>query len=148
MTGAVQRLRQLSPSERWQLAGMMLALPVIHASVGIAGYGRTKRWLERWSRTPAGQPTSNENLASARSIARLAAIAGRRGAVSATCLRQSLLVYWILRRRGLNPELKLGVRKHEGVVDAHAWVELAGQSLDVAPVRHQAFQAKNDDHRS
>ena len=144
----MQRLRQLSPSERWQLAGMIVALPVIHASVGIAGYGRTKQWLERWSSTPAGQPSSNGDLASARSIARLAAIAGRRGAVSATCLRQSLLVYWILRRRGLSPELKIGVRKHEGVVDAHAWVELAGQSLDVAPVRHQAFQAKSHDHRS
>ena len=119
---------------------MILALPLVHASIALAGYGRTKRWLEYLSHNPAPHPATPNHIDAARSAARMASIAGRRGTVTATCLRQSLLVYWLLRRRGLAPELKLGVRKQQGVVDAHAWVEIQGESLDPHPSTHAPFQ--------
>jgi len=144
MTGMLQGLRQLQAAERWQLAGMMVALPLIHASLRMSGYMRTRQWLERWSHNASARTARASEIESARSIARLAAIAGRRGAVNATCLRQSLLVYWLLRRRGLAPQLKLGVHKRDGHVDAHAWVELEGRSLDAEPQHHHAFVSQAD----
>jgi hypothetical protein len=65
----------------------------------------------------------------------LAQIAGRRGPVRATCLRQALVLHGWLRRRGLNPEIVIGVRR-DGVaaLDAHAWVELEGESIDAAGI--------------
>lgn len=143
MTGLLQGLQRLTAPERRQLTWMLLALPLIHASIGLAGYGRTRRWLDSLSHSANPRPATQANIDSARSAARIASIAGRRGTVNATCLRQALLVYWLLRKRGLAPELKLGVRKHEGVVDAHAWVELEGQSLDPQPLVHKAFEPYN-----
>ena len=119
----------------------MLGLPVIAAALRLFGYVKTRRWLEHYSRTDrARMPTPGE-FSAAMDLAQLAAIAGRHGPIRATCLRQSLLVYWLLRRRGLMPELKIGVRKQELVVDAHAWVELAGQALAPAAITHLPFPA-------
>lgn len=47
---------------------------------------------------------------------------------SATCLRRSLLLGHLLRRR--QPTLQVGVAKDAGRVAAHAWIEIAGASLD------------------
>lgn len=144
MTGALRRWRELDGGQRRQLMWMMLALPVVDANLRIAGYVRTRRWLERMSRNEAPHRASPTEMDASISATRIAAIAGRRGPVAATCLRQSLLLFWLLRRRGLAPELKLGVLKQDGAVDAHAWVELEGQSLDPQPIAHQAFSGPRD----
>lgn len=47
----------------------------------------------------------------------------------ATCLKKSLVLFRILRRRGVPAELRLGVRKVEGDFNAHAWIELDGRPL-------------------
>jgi hypothetical protein len=44
----------------------------------------------------------------------------------ANCLTRSLYLWWLLRRRGIDSQLRIGVRLNEGVLDAHAWVEYAG----------------------
>lgn len=51
-----------------------------------------------------------------------------RGPFDATCLRRSLLLGHLLRHRG--PVLRVGVAKRDGVVAAHAWLEVDGASLD------------------
>lgn len=39
------------------------------------------------------------------------------------CLKRSLTLWFLLRRRGINGDLRVGVRRHEGNFQAHAWVE-------------------------
>jgi len=59
----------------------------------------------------------------------------------ATCLRRSLVLASLLRRQ--RPALRVGVAKSAGAVAAHAWLEIAGATLDpeaaqyrgLAPVR-------------
>lgn len=46
----------------------------------------------------------------------------------ATCLRRSLVLATLLRRR--RPALRVGVTKTDGAVAAHAWLEIAGATLD------------------
>ncbi len=81
------------------------------------------------------------DLAAAERVAELAGIAGRRGVITSTCLRQSLVVHAILRKRGLKPELKLGVRKRDGAVDAHAWVEVGSQALNSNALGADGFRS-------
>ena len=107
----------------------------------LRGYRRTRHWLEHTSRNPAPHAASAEELAAAERIASLAGIAGRRGPVATSCLRQSLAVLWVLRRRGLRPELKFGVDRIGASPDMHAWVELEGVPLAQPHLRHAAFQA-------
>jgi hypothetical protein len=65
-------------------------------------------------------------------LGRLTRIAGRYVPTNGSCLRLSLLVWWLLRRKGVPAELRIGVRQHGGF-SAHAWVELAGQAVNDAP---------------
>ena len=122
---------------------LMLAwLPLVSLSLRLAGYGPTRRWVERLS--PVGSPrtVATTDVQAAERMAQLAAIAGRRGAVTATCLRQSMLVYGLLRRRGFAPELVLGVRKLDQSFDAHAWVELEGVALGQSEIVHAPMRAR------
>ena len=129
----------LSWPDRAQLLILMLGLPLVSLALRVFGYVKTRRWLERNSSVEPRRTATPGELEAAENLAQLAAIAGRHGPVNTTCLRQSLLVYWRLRRLGLSPELKLGVRKVEAVMDAHAWVELEGSALAPAEITHLPF---------
>jgi hypothetical protein len=137
------RWQALPGDERRLLLGLVAALPVIAALVRVLGAVRTARLLER---TSGGTPTrcraDAAEMQAAQRLAALAAIAGRRGAITATCLRQALLVHWLLRRRGFSPELRLGVRKQADAVDAHAWVELQGVALGQTRLAHLPFPGR------
>lgn len=50
--------------------------------------------------------------------------------VRSTCLRRSLVLYALLRRRGGSPTLWLGVRRHGAGVAAHAWITCQGLPPD------------------
>lgn len=47
-----------------------------------------------------------------------------------TCLRRALVTGYVLRRR--HPVLRVGVAKVDGRIQAHAWLEVDGVSLDPA----------------
>jgi hypothetical protein len=46
-----------------------------------------------------------------------------------TCLKKSLILLRLLRKRGVPAELRLGVRKVDDDFSAHAWIECAGRTL-------------------
>ena len=129
MAGRIRGWWALPGSERWLLVALLTALPIVAVSLRCLGYQRTLRWLERISVRAQPRVASVDDFAAAERLAQLTHIAGHRGLISATCLRQSLVIHTLLRRRGLRPELKLGVRKHGEQLDAHAWVELDGRAL-------------------
>ncbi len=111
----------------------------IHASLLACGYARTRKWLQRLSNAPHPRQPTPVDIAYARRLVELASIAGRHGLVNASCLRQSLLIYFLLRRRGLSPVMVLGVRRQESNFDAHAWVELGELALGQAGLAHTAL---------
>ena len=49
------------------------------------------------------------------------------------CLTRSLYLQWLLRRRGVPTDLRIGVQLSDGQLLAHAWVEYAGHPLNDAP---------------
>jgi hypothetical protein len=57
-------------------------------------------------------------------------IVRRTGGIEGTCLVRSLAVWALLRKRGIVTELRIGVRKREGAIEAHAWVEREGIPLN------------------
>lgn len=46
-----------------------------------------------------------------------------------TCLKKSLVLFRILRKRGIAAELRLGVRKVQDRFAAHGWIECQGRVL-------------------
>ena len=124
------KLRALDGAERRQLAFSLAATPLVASSLALIGYRRTHAALSRWPGPRAsGFSSEAEAYARARSVARVVAIAAGRGPVRATCLRRSLLVWWLLRRDGIQTQVKVGVQHGLEGFQAHAWVEFLGRPL-------------------
>lgn len=141
MPRLLARWRALAADERGLLLGLMAGLPVIAALLRLLGVMRTMRLLERTSGGAAPRRADPFEVSDARRAAQLTALAGRRGLIAATCLRQALLLYWLLRRRGFAPELKLGVRNDGDAFAAHAWIELQGMALGEGEAAYLPFAA-------
>lgn len=73
--------------------------------------------------------------ATARSVATAAAFFPGR----ALCLEQSLALYYLLRRRGVDAYLKVGVQAIP--FGAHAWIEYKGEPVNEDPERIKLFTA-------
>ncbi|MGH8105780.1 MAG: lasso peptide biosynthesis B2 protein [Arenimonas sp.] len=137
------RWQGLSFQEKKWLLSMLIQLPIISAALRIFGFNRSHAWLLGHSRKVDFILADAAALQTSERLAELANIAGRRGAVTATCLRQAMLLQWWLRRRGLDAKLKLGARMDDGQFDAHAWVELEDQALGQGALNHRAFDLKS-----
>lgn len=129
----LKRWRRLAPWERRVLVQSMLLLPAIGVALSLFGLRKTGALLERAS----PRPTAASALVVGRGpepsphrIARLVDIAARHGLYRATCLRQSLLLYWLLKQNGFDADLVLGARKDGGALEAHAWVEIDGAPIN------------------
>jgi len=60
------------------------------------------------------------------------------------CLTRSLTLAWLLRDGGLQPLLRLGVRRNDGILLFHAWVELDGTVVNDSPEVSNRFAAFGD----
>ena len=135
------RFRQLSGYERGvvlEAAGGLLATWV---GLRLAGFRRWKTvlgWLPPSVDATARQPIASQRDA-AELIARMAAAAARNFFFDTNCLEQSLVLWWLLRRRGIAAELRIGARKEFERFEAHAWVEVDSAVLNDANAEHQHF---------
>ena len=139
MGRSLARWRALTGQQKSQLVLLAVALPVTGALIRLFGFQRAAKFCARVGGQAPLRPTSAQDLEDAQAFARLAGIAGRRGPVTTTCLRQSLVVRAWLRRRGLDAQLKIGVKKNGAALDAHAWVELEGRPLAQKKITHAPF---------
>jgi transglutaminase superfamily protein len=76
--------------------------------------------------------TTNSRI-SAERASRCVDLAARLDPGRATCLKKSLVLYALLRRRGLEVELFIGAAKAGGKLDAHAWLEHQGRVITGGP---------------
>ncbi|HTV60762.1 MAG TPA: lasso peptide biosynthesis B2 protein [Verrucomicrobiae bacterium] len=133
----------------WQLNGLERGI-ALEAAAGLMAswvglrlvrFSRWKRLME-WFTPPAGNSEESRGLelaAQARAIARLEAGVARRIFLRTNCLEQALALWWVLKRQGIPGELRIGGRKEGGRFEAHAWVEFAGETLDVSGEAHLHF---------
>lgn len=131
---------RLPRSSRYLFWLLLAGLPAVSVSLRLLGFRRTLAVVERVSHRRHPRSATAADVAAGHDLARLCAIAGRHGLFPATCLRQALLVHGLLRRRGLPPVLRLGVRRKDASPDMHAWVELNGVALGETELAHTPFQ--------
>ncbi|HPW32462.1 MAG TPA: lasso peptide biosynthesis B2 protein [Arenimonas sp.] len=132
----LKKWRALAFREKMLFLMFIFCLPLVAFAIRYFGYLRTRHFLSRFvSRNTLHQADATE-LAQAQRKAELLSMAGRHGWISATCLRQSVLLEFLLQRKGLAAEIKIGVRKQDALFDAHAWVELNGIPLAQDDLEH------------
>ncbi len=127
----LRQLAELTPLQWWIILVAIFMLPVIALSLRLSGFKQTRN---RMSRLIPGRKANilsrDDDLSRALLISRAVAIAGNHGLFKANCLKQSLLLWWLLARRGILSELKLGTQKSpQESFSAHAWVEYRGNVL-------------------
>ena len=131
MTNRLRQLTALSLLQWWIILVALFMLPMIALSLKLSGFKQTKNRMSRFvPRNVADVSAREDDLSRARIISRAVAIAGNHGLFKANCLKQSLLLWWLLARRGIATELKLGTQKSpQETFNAHAWVEYKGEAL-------------------
>lgn len=132
---ALHKFLALSGGERRAFLEAVTLVTVTATALRLFSFQRVYRWMERrapsWTEPPSGAENAVQLLVDG--VRRAA-----RPLPYATCLPQSLSLWWLLRRRGVESQLRLGVRKEGGELKAHAWVEFGGVALnDRDDVRHR-----------
>jgi hypothetical protein len=126
MRHTVRKLMTLSSRELLTLCQASVLLTLAEVSVRIWSLKTILHALER--RTARAQAASGGAPASEMimTLARLVELADRHGLFRPSCLRQALVVAWLLGRRGAATSLRIGVTKEDGQLQAHAWLEVPG----------------------
>ncbi len=122
----------LSGSERRVLIAAMALLPAVDLSLRVLGLVKTRSILHGLSRRRSVNPRRPADPADARSdrVVRMVRVAAERSPYRVTCLRQSLVIWWLLRRGGIQNDLRIGVRRTPLGLEAHAWVESGGRPIN------------------
>jgi len=126
-----RNVRSLSNQERRLLAVSMVLMPVIVVAHPLLGLRRVQWALNRLLPFRESSRYSEcQGRRVARSVSRVVRIAANRSLSHATCLQQSVLLHRLLNQRGIVADLRIGVRKRDGIFEAHAWVECLGEILN------------------
>jgi transglutaminase superfamily protein len=122
-------------------------LPVlIGASFRLADVARTQAWLRRWTRFGRKRSSVLDAQATIRSARWSQRMVRSLTGLGGTCLVRSFTLWTLLLRRGVNADIRIGLRKSEDTFEGHAWLERAGLPIneDAAVVAtyspyHEAF---------
>lgn len=125
-------LKALSWYEWRLLFCAILLLPLTALTLHLFGFKRTQIFMSRFLHADRSVNLPEVNsLQEASVVARMVGVAARHGVYRANCLKQSLVLWWLLARCGILAEIKIGVQKgNTEHFAAHAWVECYGLSLD------------------
>lgn len=138
-----QKFLQLADSERWSLTLAFLMLPLTALGLRWFGFKRCRSvlgWLAPLQKT-SGRVSPEISVRQALATAGMVRTAGRHGLYHASCLQESLVLWYFLRRQGMEPHLCIGVRKETNQIEAHAWVEWLGVAVNDSPEVRCRFKA-------
>lgn len=142
-----QRYRALEPESRKLLWRAAALLPLVKIQLRFRGFKRTRDYLEfvqlRHSRiVDAKSSVAPDQI---ERTTRMVRVATDFGIIRANCLEESLTLWHLLRKQGIDTNLRIGVRKTSGQFEAHAWVEYDGMPLNDSGDVHQRFGAFDSD---
>lgn len=115
-------------------------LAAVRVALLTLGFDRTMQWIRRRVRAmPILQAPVEYVLAAERTVAMAAAFYPGHAA----CLERSLVLYHLLRRKGIDVRYCQGVQPHP--FGAHAWIEYNGEPINDVPEHVRQFARLPDD---
>jgi Transglutaminase-like superfamily len=119
------KLAELSRAERGLLARAWILFLVADAGLLLMPFPSL---LKLGHGVPVRRrPRAASSLPAIARLVWLVEVAARYAPGRATCLKQALVLSWLLRRRGISTTLQIGVARREGALAAHAWLERDGE---------------------
>lgn len=126
LTHKLQQFLALTAPERRTFLAAMALLPLFWIGLRALGLQRLQAWLQR-KPLPVANPLPTDEL---QRIGQLVNSATHHTLGPANCLTRSLYLWWWLRRRGVDSQVRIGVRIAGSTLEAHAWVEHAGVPIN------------------
>jgi hypothetical protein len=133
--------RRLSGFERGIALKAAAALTITWVGLRLTGFRRWKSIISRLAlgTAPNSSACNDGLLHSARVISRLEESVARHLFIPSNCLERSLVLWWLLRVRGISADLRIGARKEADRFEAHAWVEFGSEVLSSGNDAHLHF---------
>jgi hypothetical protein len=110
-------------------------LKLVEAWWVLFGFYLALRWLSFDRLKTLIHPSSSEkadparDLVAAQQLYKLVYLASRLHLLSMTCLPRAFAIRWMLGRRNIPAQLRIGIRKSETGILAHAWVDVEGEAI-------------------
>ena len=135
----LRKLRSLRPAGRRLLVQSACLLPLVSLGVRVLGFRRVQAFLNAWAGRSA--TSSGHETLDVRRARRVVRYLGSDGPFRGNCLSRSLILCWLLRRRSIPCELRIGVDRDVVGFRAHAWVEVGGRPLNAGGGVHEQYAA-------
>lgn len=139
-----ERFRRFSSLERSAqevFLRAMVLLPLVTLSLRWRGFRATQSSLKLLLSDSHPEPDPALMSKDAVLTAHMVNAADRHGLVHPSCLAKSLTLWWLLARQGISSHLRIGIRKENEKMEAHAWVERDGAALNEADEHHHHYSA-------
>ena len=139
--GKWRRFRSRPPEDRRLILRAALFLPLTEIGLRLLGFQRWMKLIEKFF-LPAhlfqSLPADLQSQTALRAVRAVRSVE-LHGPTHPNCLERSMTLWWLLRREGVDPELRIGARKEGGKFEAHAWIELDGDVLNDGAEVHQHY---------
>ena len=120
-------------------------LPAVAVSLRLRGFAKTREALQaKLDRVLPWEGDAKSEAELVERACRMVKAASRYGAIRATCLEESLTLWYLVKKQGVAVSLRIGVRKVQDKLEAHAWVEHGGVALGQAEELHRHYAAFDD----
>ena len=135
------RFRKRPMDERALIPRALVLLPITEIGLRMMGFQRCKEMIEKFPvrKRPSRTLESIPSCETAAKITRAVRTVELHGPGKPNCLQRSMLLWWLLRRGGIEGGLHIGARKNGSRLEAHAWVELEGEVLNDSPEVHRHY---------
>ena len=137
----LKRYNALDGEARRMFWRAVALLPMVRISLRSRGYKKTQEWLERRLEEGGTPERAGDRAASIEKTCRMVRAAAHYGIGNSSCLDESLVLWWLLRKAGVVASLRIGVRKEKQEFAAHAWVEHEGVALNQKEDMHRHYAA-------
>ncbi|MGC9334107.1 MAG: lasso peptide biosynthesis B2 protein [Anaerolineae bacterium] len=128
MRQRLRRASRLTPTDWATLARASVLL--LQADLCLRGLGfAATRSLFAPKSPPQPTPLTASQQQTIERLGYLVAVAAQFHVLPSSCLTRSLVLQRLLGRAGIHADLRIGVRKEDGQVLAHAWLESDGQAI-------------------
>ncbi len=127
MQKRVDAFSRLSWRQRWIALLALSALIVVKASLASIGYRRTRSALGTLSPKPTRDCESSSScIKQIDTLSWSVAGVSFHSPFTTTCLERTLTLWWLLRFRRIDSDIRIGTARSEGGLLAHAWLERNG----------------------
>ncbi|MEZ5428366.1 MAG: lasso peptide biosynthesis B2 protein [Pyrinomonadaceae bacterium] len=128
MVSKIKTFWNLPLSHKWIFIQIATLVPLVQLGIKTVKFKRTFRILQFFQKRRPANPANR--LKTVRRYQNYLNLFHKQFPFLGKCLAGSLALWFLLRRKGIETELRFGVKKEDEKLLAHSWIEYRGKLLE------------------